>query len=185
MTEFNMPSYTEAELTFGPAVIYLGPSDGSTPTVDVGAVSEAINITVTREIVDVTQGNPARIIKSFCISERVEIALEALQIDLTKLPYALGAGETAYAGGVQTFEFGGDVNVKEAAMKLVHIHPDGATEELYAWTVRGSGSLARDFARTPTHAHPMTLTVLDSTVDWASNSLTGIKRYLKWKLTEA
>jgi len=185
MTTFNMPGYDSDKLTFGPAVLYLGPADGTTPTVDVGAVSEAISINVTREVADVVQGNPARIIKSYAISEKVEISFEALEIDLTKLPYALGAGETNYSGGVQTFEFGGDVNVKEAAMRLVHIHPDGATEELMCWKVRGSGSLARDFARTPTHAHPMVLTVLDSSTDWAGASLDGSKRYLKWTLTEA
>jgi len=185
MTTFNMPSYTAEELTFGPAVLYIGPADGSTPTVDIGAVSEAISVNITREVVDVMQGNPQRIIASFCISERVEVSFEALQIDLLKLPYAMGAGITGYSSGVQTLEFGGDVNVNEAALKLVHIHPDGATEELYLWKVRGGGSLARDFARTPTHAHPMVLTSLDSETDWGGNTLEGEKRYLKWILTEA
>ncbi|MCP4599193.1 MAG: hypothetical protein GY847_01425 [Proteobacteria bacterium] len=183
--QYNMPTYDTTKLTFGPARLFLGPADGTTPTVDVGAVSEATSINITREIVDVRQGNPARIIESYCVSETVEISFSGLEIDILKLPYALGTGVTTSAGQVDSLGFGGDMNINECALHLQHIHPAGSTEDLYCWRVRGNGSLARDFASTPTHEVPMTFTCLDEETDWASDSLNDIARYLKWQLTRA
>jgi len=73
----NVPQYDTRNFSFGPGILYIAPYDVTNdkptyPKTDVGAVKAGAVLRVTREILDVVQGAPDLIVKSFVRSETVE-----------------------------------------------------------------------------------------------------------------
>ena len=166
MAGFNVPSYTTNNISIGPGVLFLAAA-GTTPTVDVGAVKSG-ELTITREKLDVDQGFPAQPVVSYAVAEDVTLTVNAIEWDFTHLAQALGAGVAT----ATQFDFGGDQNFSEVAIKYRHRMPAGATIEIDIWKANGSGEISTTFGD-DVQEFPYTFTGLNSSVDWASNALSS------------
>jgi len=174
---FNMPTYDTDDISLGPGVIFLGPV-GSTPAVEVGAVRSGSTLTITREVVDVEQGTPAALIKSFARKEMISLTFRGLQWSLRDLAWALGAGVTAEDATEATLGFGGDMDVSNVALMFRHELPVGHTVETYFWAARGSGEVAIEHGDDP-HEFPYTFNAVRQTVDWNGDALASQQQLFK------
>jgi hypothetical protein len=132
------------------------------------------------EVLDVQQGNPRRLIKSFRTSETVTFAFAGFEWKIANLPYYLGAGHQSG----DTFKFGGDISFQEAALTLQHQTPPiggdavGSTIIIDIWRARANGDLAMTFGA-DLHSFPVTFTALQATRDWADEVLAQGEEYYK------
>jgi hypothetical protein len=164
MPGYNIPSYTTSNISIGPGVLFLGVA-GATPTIDVGAVRSG-ELTITREKLDVDQGFPAQPIVSYAIGEDVTLTINAIEWDFDHIAQALGAG--VVTGSV--LEFGGDPNFSEVALRYQHRIAAGSTIVIDIWKSNGSGELTTTFGD-DVQEFPYSFMALNSTTDWASNTL--------------
>lgn len=182
---FNVPSYDADLLSFGPGMVYLGAA-GATPTSDVGAVDEGMALAHAVEVLDVQQGNPRRLIKSFRTGETVTFAFSGFEWKIANLEYYLGAGTRAG----DLFKFGGDISFTEVSLRLVHQMPPlagasvGSTVILDIWRARSNGDLTLTFGA-DLHSFPVTFTALQGTTDWASVALAQGEEYYKMTIQYA
>jgi hypothetical protein len=139
MPGFNVPSYTTNNISIGPGILFLATA-GNTPTVDVGAVRSG-ELTITREKLDVDQGFPAQPIVSYAVGEDVVLTINAIEWDFTHLAQALGAG----VASATQFDFGGDPNFSEVALKYQHRMAAGSTIVIDIWKCNGSGEITTTF----------------------------------------
>lgn len=165
MAGFNVPAYTTSNISIGPGILFLGVA-GATPTIDVGAVRSG-ELTITREKLDVDQGFPAQPIVSYAIAEDVTLTINAIEWDFTHLSQALGAGVVT---GSTQLDFGGDPNFSEVALKYRHRMAAGSTIEIDIWKANGSGEITTTFGD-DVQEFPYSFATLNSTLDWASNTL--------------
>lgn len=176
---FNVPTYDSDLLSFGPGIVWIG-AVGATPLSDIGAVDEGMTLAHAIEVLDVQQGNPRRLIKSFRTSETVTFAFAGFEWKIANLPYYLGAGSQAG----DTFKFGGDIAFTEAALRLQHQTPPiggdtvGSTIFIDIWRARSNGDLSLTFGA-DLHSFPVTFTALQATEDWASVALAQGEEYYK------
>lgn len=168
MAGFNVPSFTTNNISIGPGILFLGVS-GATPTVDVGAVRSG-ELAITREKLDINQGFPAQSIISYAISEVVTLTITAIEWDFIHLAQALGAG---VATSTQ-FDFGGDPNFSEVAIKYQHRMASGSTLTLDIWKANGTGEITTTFGD-DVQEFPYAFSALNSTLDWATNVLDSDK----------
>jgi len=173
---YNIPSGETTRLSFGPGVLYLGAS-GTTPSVDVGYARGA-TMTITRDVIELWQGSPQELIKRYSNKETVKFAINGLEWNVDNLSYALGGGETASAGGVDTIEGGGDPNMSEVALMYQHITPEGYTITAYLWKAAGDGQVAIEFGD-DLHEFGYNFTALLATTNWAGESLAVKKKLYK------
>ena len=171
---YNLPVYDTQKISLGPGVIYLGPV-GSTPSTDVGAVRSGMNFAITRTKVPVKQGNPATNIKTFVTEEAGVLTLTGLEWNLDNFAMALGQTTTSVGN---TLDVGGDMNIHEVAIKLVHVNPNGHTYTLYIWKAEPRGDLTINLTDEP-HAFEMAFEAMLTTVDWAGNSLSAGEQMFK------
>lgn len=173
----NLPTYTANNFSFGPGRVLMGPT-GTTPTLDVGAISEdGVQFEITASRRDIVQGNPKLPVYRFTQAQGAVVKFTGIEWNLVNvLPYALGAGVTASAASADSIDFGGDPLVTNVAILVQHQMPvTGQTLNLYAWKCAadapptiGLGHDEHQFA----HAY----TLLDSATNWAGTSLTYNKR---------
>jgi len=78
---FNLPTYDTSEFSFGPCVVYAGPA-GTTPAVDIGAVRGGASLEITREIIEVRQGNPALPVKRYVNNETASFTVTGVNTPL-------------------------------------------------------------------------------------------------------
>jgi hypothetical protein len=130
-----------------------------------------------RTVVDAEQGFPAIPVRSFVTKEEVQLSFTGIEWNLQNLQRAFGGGSYVNDPGnppttpaKETFSFGGDINMQEVALKVVHKLPSGATEEIYVWRARGSGEIAVNF-QDNIHEFPYTFTALHASTDWDGNAL--------------
>ncbi len=168
MPGFNVPSYTTANISVGPGILYLGAS-GVTPATDVGAVRNA-ELTVTREKLDIEQGRPAQLIVRYAPRETATLTVTGIEWHFDNLAKALGTGVTAGAGAGTQFDMGGDINFSNITVRFQHRLAAGGTVNIRIWTANGSGELTTTFGD-DAHEFPYVLTALNSTTDWALNTL--------------
>lgn len=169
---FNMPTYDTKRLSIGPGIVYLGPL-GSTPTVDVGAIRPGSQLVTRRTALDADQGFPAVPIATFVTEEDVVLNFTTIEWNLQNLYRALGGGTYTTTASKDTFSFGGDVNMAEVAIKVVHKTPAGTTLEVYVWRGRGNGEVAVSFNE-GIHEFPYSFTALHTTTDWNGASLPDV-----------
>jgi hypothetical protein len=165
MAGWNVPNYTTNNVSIGPGILYLAAS-GTTPTVDVGAVKGG-ELTITREKLAVEQGFPAQEIISYAIKETVTLTVQAIEWNFEHLAKALGAGVAT----ATQFDFGGDINFTQAAVRFTHRIPAGATITIDMWRCDGAGDMTTSFAGQDVHEFPYSFNALNATTDWASNAL--------------
>jgi hypothetical protein len=165
MPGFNVPSYTTSNISIGPGVLFLAAA-GNTPTVDVGAVRSG-ELTITREKLDVDQGFPAQPIVSYAIGEDVTLTINAIEWDFTHLAQALGSGVVT---GTTQFDFGGDPNFSEVALKYQHRMAAGSTIVIDIWRANGSGELTTTFGD-DVQEFPYSFTALNAVTSWDAVAL--------------
>ena len=153
-------------------MIYAGPA-GTTPSVCIGAVRGGASLEVTREIIEVTQGNPALVVKRYVTNETGSLTVTGLEWNFDNFARALGGGSTT----ATTFALGGQVTLDDLALKVVHEAPSGATYNIYLWKANGSGTLTIPFSD-EVHEFEYTFNLLipwddetSTAKDWAGNTL--------------
>lgn len=171
---FNLPVYDTDNITFGPAVIYLG-TVGSTPTTDIGAVRGNTEITVAKEILEIMQGSPQTMIIQYVMAQNARVSFSSIEAmgKLSLLQAAFGAGE--YTGtpgtGVETLGYGGDVNLAENSLLVRHVLPNGATLDWCFWRAQGKADTSVPFNETGETVIPMEFQILDGLTDWAGSAI--------------
>jgi hypothetical protein len=167
----NIPSYTVNNISLGPGILYIGLA-GTTPTIDAGAISEdGMEFNVTREFLEVFQGQPRTLITTFPISETVELTIQGIEWDLMQLPMALGCGVTTFSSTLETFSFGGDTANDRVAVIVQHAMPSGNTVSIYLWTAEPLGEWTMSMAPDTLHTFPYSFRAVVSTTDWGGTAL--------------
>ncbi len=167
----NVPVYNADNISLGPGILYIGVA-GTTPTTDVGAIAEdGMEMTVSREYLEVFQGSPKQLIKQFVTSESCEVVMNTIEWNLLQLPRALGAGVTTSSAGSDTFSFGGDPNTSELAVHIRHSLPSGHTISIYIWKAQASGEWVMNMAQDTLHNFPFSLKALVATTAWDGTAL--------------
>ena len=162
----NVPNYTVANISLGPGICYLGVA-GTTPTVDIGAISTAgLELNLTQTYLEVFQGSPKSLITQFKTEENLEVKITGIEWNLMELPIALGAGVTTSSASQDTFAFGGSPTTTALAAKIVHSMPSGHTISIYVWQANISGSWQLKMAQDTLHDFPYTFKALVATVAW-------------------
>lgn len=150
----NVPQYDTRNFSFGPGILYLSAYDTTNdkpvyPTTDVGAVRAGAVLRITREILDVVQGSPDLIVKSFVRSETVEFTINSIEWKLDNLYTALGGGELDTANN--KIRFGGDMDLDLYTLKFVHTTPAGDTWVIKIWKANPTGELEINFSTDDVH----------------------------------
>jgi len=166
---YNVPAYSTDNFSFGPGILYAGAA-GTTPTTDIGAVRSGAELAITRERITVEQGSPFQKVAEYVIRETATLTVTGIEWNFDNLARALGAGVTTSSATKDTFAFGGDMSIKEVALKFVHRSPAGHTFSLYIWKANGTGELTITFGD-DIHEFPYTFEALRSKTDWAGGSL--------------
>ena len=175
----NIPSYTLGNLSLGPGILYIGVS-GTTPSQDVGAISEdGMTFNVKREFLEVYQGQPKTLIKTFPTQETAEITCNSIEWDLPKLALALGAGVTTSSASQDTFAFGGDPDNDLVAIHLRHTLPSGQTVSIYVWQAQPSGEWSMDMKQDTLHTFPFSFKAIAATVAWDGSALASGQNLFK------
>lgn len=173
----NIPSVTKDDISFGPAVMYLGAA-GSTPTTDVGAISEdGVTIEIATEQRDIMQGNPRIIEMSFNQQQSVMVRVTSIQWNYENLQYVLG-GSIATSATWEKFSFGGDPCPSEVAIKVVHQMCSGDTINVYVWRAMGEGNLTIPFGQDE-HSFELAFKAMHATNDWAGATLAADAQLLQ------
>lgn len=177
---YNIPTVTTNDISFGPAVLYVGVA-GDTPTIDVGSISEdGVSIEITSEKKYITQGNPRLNIYAFSQAQGVNVKCTGIEWDFNNMVYALGAGETNATASEHTFQFGGDPLATIVALKIEHFMAvSGNTMNVYVWRAQGDAGISTQFGQDE-HMFEYSFTALRTTTDWASNSLDEKYQLLKF-----
>jgi len=167
----NVPSYNTNNISLGPGILYIGVA-GTTPTTDVGAISEdGLTFTLEREFLDVYQGQPKTLIVSFPISETVTCEVQTIEWNLMNLPLALGAGVTTSTASKDTFSFGEDPGNDQLAVHIEHVIPSGQTMSIYIWKAQPTGSWELNMAQDTLHTFPHSFKALSSPTAWDGSAL--------------
>lgn len=167
----NIPAYNTNNLSLGPAILYVGVA-GSTPSIDVGAISEdGMTFNVTREFLEVFQGQPKTLIKTFPTSETVELQCSGIEWNLINLALALGSGVTTSSGTQDTFSFGGDPENDQVAIHVQHALPSGNTMSIYMWRAQASGQWSMNMKQDTLHTFPYSFKAIASTTAWDGTAL--------------
>ncbi len=160
-------------VSFGPVVVYLGPS-GATPTQSVGYISadDSFTLAITGTKRDIMQGNPKTIEFSFMPEQHVKVSWQGIEWNQNLLQYAVGAGNTQNDGvSLQTWTFGGDPIVQEVAIQAKHYMAKAAdTLTLNVWKARGDGDVSIGFTAEE-HKFPSGYEAMRSATNWGGTAL--------------
>lgn len=173
----NIPAVTRSDISFGPAVIYLGAA-GATPTTDVGAISEdGVTIEIATEQRDIMQGNPRIIELSFNQQQSATVRVTSIQWNYENLQYVLG-GSISTSATFEKFDFGGDPCPSEVAIKIVHQMCSGDTINVNVWRAMGEGNLSIPFGQDE-HSFELAFKAMRASEDWAGGALPADSQLLQ------
>ena len=173
----NIPSVSRDDISFGPAVMYLGAA-GATPTVDVGAISEdGVSIEIATEQRDIMQGNPRIIEMSFNQQQSATVKVTSIQWNYANLQYVLG-GAVSTTATWEKFDFGGDPCPSEVAIKIVHQMCSGDTINVHVWRAMGEGNLSIPFGQDE-HSFELSFKAMRATTSWAGATLSADAQLLQ------
>jgi hypothetical protein len=178
---YNIPSVNTSDISFGPAVMFIGAS-GTTPTVDVGAISEdGVSLEISNEVKTIMQGNPRVQVYAFSQQSNVSMKVSSIEWDFTNLSYALGGGVTTVTGTEETFAFGGEPAITQVAIHIRHyMAVSGNTMNVYMWTAQSNTGVAPQFGQDE-HAFEYGFTAIRSTQDWAGATLPETEQLVKFE----
>lgn len=154
---FNVPGNVDPlKFSFGPGVLYIADIPSASTAADiveathlganscVGGVRSGATFNVTRSRLDVFQGSPRALQKTFVVEETANLTVSGIEWNLENISRAIGAGNIT--GTTQkTFAFGGSLNVSDVAVKFVHITPAGYTLTIRIWQGQGNGDMTVTF----------------------------------------
>jgi len=166
---FNLPTYDTQNFSFGPGVLYIGPV-GTTPTLDVGAVRAGAELAVARERLEVRQGSTRNLVQQYVTQETVTLTVTGIEWNLENLTYALGAGVTTAGLDYRELAFGGDLMIREAAVRFKHEMPNGDVLWIDIWRAQGAGEITITFGE-DLHEFPFSFSALDTDSNWAGQAL--------------
>lgn len=169
----NVPRYDTRNFSFGPGILYLAPYDTQNdmpayPDTDVGAVRAGAVLRISRDILDVVQGSPDLIVKSFVRSETVEFNINSIEWKLDNLYTALGGGELDTANN--KIRFGGDMDLDLYTLRFVHTTPSGDTWVIKIWKANPTGTLEITFSNDDVHQFALNFRGLKSFYGFESAS---------------
>lgn len=175
----NLPTITRDDISFGPAVLFLGAA-GTTPTTDVGAISEdGVTVEFASETKSIMQGNPKLIELEFIQSQSVMVRVTSIEWNFDSLLFALGAGNTSASGTFEAFAFGGEPCVTEVALHVQHqMCQSGNTLNVYVWRAVGEGNVSLPFTHDE-HAFEYSWKALRSATDWQPVSLAADEQLIQ------
>lgn len=176
---YNVPTVTTNDISFGPAVLYVGAA-GTTPTVDVGSITEdGVTIEIASEKRYIAQGNPRINYYTFTQAQSVMVKITGIEWDFDNFNYALGAGVTTSTGSEKTFTFGGDPIVQNVALHIEHyMAASGNTLNVYVWKATSEGGLTLPLGQDE-HQFEYNFTALAADTDWAGTALANQEKLLK------
>ena len=177
---YNVPTIDTTKFSFGPGVLKIAVA-GTTPVTDVGAVRSGATFTVTRTLLDVFQGSPQKLVKSYCTKEESVLVATGIEWNLARLKDVLGAGEIT---GSTLLEFGGDMSMAEVSLQFIHQTPVGDCVVLSIWKARGAGTIAVAYGDA-IHEFPYSFSAIEATCDWASSALAEKKKLWKMEIIKA
>lgn len=160
------------DISFGPVIVYLGPS-GATPGTSVGYISpdDPFTLQVTGPKKDIFQGNPRTIEFSFMTEQHVKVSWQGIEWDNNLLQWAIGAGNTSASPSATTWAFGGDPIVETVAIKATHYMAKAAdTLTINIWKARGDGDVSIAFGAEE-HKFPNSYEAMRSGTNWAGSAL--------------
>ena len=175
---FNVPAFDTSRFTFGPGILTIG-APGATPTIDIGAVTGDVELSVTRTPLEMKQGSPQTLIKKYAVEELVNLKITGVEWDFDNIAYALGAGVTSVSGAQEVLEFGGDLDYTNRALRYVHILPDGGTIDIHVFKAEGLGALAIAVKETDFHEFPFEFNAVEGDVDFTNTALANDKKKFK------
>jgi hypothetical protein len=181
---YNVPSYETERFSFGPGILYMG-VPGTTPLVDVGAVKGDFELSFDLSKLEVKQGSPQTLVKTYTLEENIKLKGTLIEWDMNNLAYILGAGVTSASGANEILEFGGDMDTNNRALRFVHRTPDGGTIDMQIFKAEGVGKLALGLKETELHEFPFEFNVLEGTVDFSNAALANEKKKIKIIRTKA
>jgi len=181
---YNVPTYDTSRFSFGPGVLYIG-AQGSTPATEIGAVKGDAELSVERTRLEVFAGSPQSKIAQYVTKEEVILKVTGIEWNLDNLNFALGAGVTGASNPNETFEFGGDMNFSNRAVRFLHIAADGSTIDIHLFKCEGSGKLAISFKETDMHEFPFEFHTLEGVTGFDAAALAANKKHFKIIRTKA
>lgn len=183
---YNYPSGTTNNISFGPAVIYIG-ATGATPGTDVGYVraEDGVTFEVTREVTAIEQGNPLMALTHFDTRHSVRASFNSIEWDYNRMMEALGAGATSMSGDEQYFQWGGDPTPSKYAMYIEHASAQsGHTHYLDMWQVAPDGGMSLTLGG-DVHTHPRAFKCERVLTGWAGQSLARGQRLWRYRRATA
>ncbi len=177
---YNIPTVSTDDISFGPAVMFMG-ATGTTPTVDVGAISEdGISLEISNETKSIMQGNPRVQVYAFSQQSNVSVKLTSIEWDFTNLAYALGGGITTTSGTAETFSFGGEPAITQIALYIRHyMAVSGNTMHVYVWKAQSNTGVSPVFGQDE-HSFEYGWTAIRSTTDWAGATLPETQQLIRF-----
>lgn len=169
-------NYNPNKFSFGPGVMSIA---GITSTVgavqegdltEIGAVRSGGTFAVTRTRLEVPQGSPVTIVKQYVTAEDATLSVSGIEWDLSQLRLAIGAGVVNESSDPESYEFGGDLNIVECAVKFVHVMPSGYTLTIRLWRAQGTGELSVTFGD-ELHEIPYSFRALQTSTAWGGTTL--------------
>ena len=184
MGAYNVPSYSSKRFSFGPGIMYLGVA-GTTPTMDIGAVTGDFALEVDRTVLAIEQGSPQTVVQQYCVKEDVKFSVTGIEWNMTNMSYLLGAGVTTQSGANEQLDFGGDFNLSNRAVRFVHIQPDGSTIDIQIFNAQGGGKIKIGGKSKAPHEFPYDFVALLGTVDFQNAAVPNLKNKFRIIRTQA
>lgn len=169
---YNLPTVTRNNHSFGPAIVYIGPT-GATPSTDVGNIKHDDGVTISIESTKeaVLAGNAATEQFRFSTQQGVMAKFTGVEWDLDRMAEALGAGTTSVSGALETLAWGGDPICDQYAMTIQHyMAQPGQTLNWDLWCVTAEGGMEIQMGQ-GLHAFPNSWVAQHSANNWAAVSL--------------
>lgn len=175
----NLPTYNVSNFSFGPGRLFLGAA-GTTPTVDVGAISEdGVTIEPQNTTKDIFQGNPKTRIYTFNQQHDVIVNLTGIEWNFANLQRALGAGNTTTSSGEDTWSFGGGPLTEKVAIHVQHaMAQPGHTLDAYIWQAVSNGNPTLPFTHDE-HQFAMSWKAQRVATNWAGDALATDEQLMK------
>lgn len=193
----NIPTGLVNNIGFGPARVamktWIDPTTigfaGNTPnfdTDDVGFIGEdGVNVELTSEKKDITQGNPKLVNYSFVMSQSASISFTSIQWDFDNFSRALGAGateitSTAGAATTSNFAFGGNPLNTFVAMSVQHeMAQSGNTIYLYVWKAQSEAGFSVPFGADE-HSFDFSFKAIRAEKDWGGTDLNSEEQLIRF-----
>ena len=138
-----------------------------------------MELSLTRQLLEVFQGSPRTRVKQWAMEEAVEFTIVGIEWNLIQLARFVGAGVTkGTTNAGSTWSFGGDTNVLESALLFRHVMPVGHTIDVYIWRCQPSAEMRIPFGD-EVHEFGASFRANTSTLDWGGTALPSVQQLVR------